>query len=86
MSDKISIKGRVVSCNRGIYTVEFEGKDNKKQQIRAKLSGKIHFNKINVYENDVVTVELSPYDLSQGVITYRHLERKGRHEADKGQR
>jgi translation initiation factor IF-1 len=78
LTDKIEIKGRVTSCNRGIYVVEFKGKDGKPQQIKAKLSGKIHYNKINVYENDTVTVEVSPYDTSSGIITFRHLEKKGR--------
>ena len=84
LSDKIEIRGRVTNCNRGIYTVEFEGKDKKKQLVKAKLAGKIHYNKINVYENDLVTVELSPYNLAEGIITFRHLEKKARGNENEG--
>ncbi len=35
-------------------------------------SGKIRQNKIKILEGDVVTVELTPYDLDKGRIKYRH--------------
>jgi translation initiation factor IF-1 len=41
-------------------------------QILAHLSGKMRKNFIKVLPGDKVTVELSPYDLSKGRITYRH--------------
>ncbi len=40
--------------------------------ILAHLSGKMRKNFIKVLPGDKVTVELSPYDLSKGRITYRH--------------
>ena len=41
-------------------------------QILAHVSGKIRMNFINILPGDKVTVELSPYDLTRGRITYRH--------------
>jgi len=39
--------------------------------IEAHVSGKIRMNYIRVLPGDKVTVELSPYDLTRGRITYR---------------
>ncbi len=41
-------------------------------EILAHLSGKMRKNFIKVLAGDRVTVELSPYDLTKGRITYRH--------------
>jgi translation initiation factor IF-1 len=41
-------------------------------EILAHLSGKMRKNFIKVLPGDRVTVELSPYDLTKGRITYRH--------------
>ena len=40
--------------------------------IMAHLSGKMRMNFIRILPGDKVTVELSPYDLTRGRITYRH--------------
>jgi translation initiation factor IF-1 len=40
--------------------------------ITAHLSGKMRMNFIRILPGDKVTVELSPYDLTRGRITYRH--------------
>ena len=40
-------------------------------EIQAHLSGELRMNSIRILEGDTVTVELSPYDLSQGRITWR---------------
>jgi translation initiation factor IF-1 len=39
--------------------------------VLAHISGKIRMNFIRILPGDVVKVELSPYDLSRGRITYR---------------
>ena len=39
--------------------------------IIASVSGKIRLNYIKIFPGDKVTVEISPYDLSKGRITYR---------------
>ena len=38
----------------------------------AHVSGKIRMNYIRILPGDKVTVEMSPYDLSRGRITYRY--------------
>ena len=40
-------------------------------EITAHVSGKIRLHKIQILQGDTVTVELSPYDLTCGRITYR---------------
>ena len=40
-------------------------------EVQAHLSGKLRMNSIRILEGDKVTVQLSPYDLSQGRITWR---------------
>jgi len=40
-------------------------------KILAHLNGKMRRNKINVVVGDVVVIEMTPYDLSKGRITYR---------------
>ena len=44
--------------------------DNK-HQVLAHISGKMRMHFIKILPGDRVTVELSPYDLSRGRITYR---------------
>ena len=41
-------------------------------EVMGHLSGKIRQNRIKIVVGDKVTVELSPYDLTKGRITYRH--------------
>ena len=40
--------------------------------IMAHVSGKIRMNYIRILPGDRVTLEISPYDLTRGRITYRH--------------
>lgn len=44
---------------------------NQEHQVNAHLSGKMRKNSIRVLAGDRVTIELSPYDLSRGRITFR---------------
>jgi translation initiation factor IF-1 len=41
-------------------------------EILAHISGKMRMNFIKILVGDKVTVELSPYDLTKGRITYRY--------------
>jgi translation initiation factor IF-1 len=41
--------------------------------VLAYASGRIKKNKIKILMNDSVDVEMSPYDLTKGRITFRHL-------------
>jgi len=41
-------------------------------RVKAHVSGKIRMYYIRILPGDKVTVEMSPYDLTRGRITYRH--------------
>ena len=42
--------------------------------ITAHISGKMRKNYIRILKGDKVTVEMTPYDLTKGRITFRHKE------------
>lgn len=46
-------------------------------QLIAYAGGKMKKNRIRVLAGDNVSLELSPYDITKGRITFRHLERRG---------
>ncbi len=66
--DVIEVEGKVVEVLPGTkFKVELENKHT----VIAHVSGKIRMNYIRILPGDTVTVELSPYDLTRGRITYR---------------
>lgn len=46
-------------------------------ELIAYAGGKMRKNHIRVLAGDSVSLELSPYDMTKGRITFRHLERRG---------
>lgn len=46
-------------------------------KLVAYTSGKMRKHHIRILAGDKVSLELSPYDLSKGRITFRHIERRG---------
>lgn len=52
----------------GMFSVELE---QRKQVVLAHLAGRLRKNRIRILPGDRVTLELSPYDLTRGRITYR---------------
>ncbi len=46
-------------------------------QLIAYTSGKMRKHHIRILAGDNVALEMSPYDLGKGRITFRHLERRG---------
>ena len=46
-------------------------------QLIAYSGGKMRKHHIRILAGDKVSLELSPYDLTKGQITFRHLERRG---------
>ncbi|MBE2263488.1 MAG: translation initiation factor IF-1 [Burkholderiaceae bacterium] len=46
-------------------------------QLIAYSAGKMRKHRIRVLAGDKVTLELSPYDLSKGRISFRHIENRG---------
>lgn len=79
-SDLIETSGKVLEALGGgqylIQTEKEEGKDG--SEIRARLSGKLRKHHIRVLPGDDVTVAVSPYDLTHGMITYRGKPRPRR--------
>lgn len=68
-SDVIEVQGTVVeNLPNGMFRVELENG----HRVLAHVSGKMRMNFIRITPGDSVTVELSPYDLTRGRITYRH--------------
>jgi translation initiation factor IF-1 len=45
-------------------------------ELVAYTSGKMRQHRIRILAGDKVSVEMSPYDLSKGRITFRHLEKQ----------
>ena len=65
----IQVDGTVVeSLGNAMFRVELESG----HQIRAHISGKMRMHYIKILPGDKVQVEMSPYDLTKGRITYRH--------------
>lgn len=66
--DVIEVEGTVVEpLPNAMFKVQLENGHN----VLAHVSGKIRMNFIKILPGDKVTVELSPYDLTRGRITYR---------------
>ena len=66
--DVIEMDGKVVEAlPNAMFRVELPNG----HQIMAHISGKMRPNFIRIYPGDKVTVELSPYDLTRGRITWR---------------
>jgi translation initiation factor IF-1 len=67
--DTISLEGKVLEAlPNAMFRVELDNG----LAVLGHISGKMRINYIKITPGDRVTVELSPYDLSKGRITYRH--------------
>lgn len=65
----VSVEGTVVEAlPNAMFRVELENEHT----VLAHISGKMRMYFIRILPGDRVTVELSPYDLSRGRITYRY--------------
>jgi len=66
--DAIEVTGKVLeTLPNAMFRVELENG----HKVLAHISGKMRMNYIRILPGDRVKVELSPYDLSRGRITYR---------------
>lgn len=66
--DLIQVEGTVIEpLPNAMFRVELPNK----KVVLAHISGKMRMNYIRILPGDKVTVELSPYDLSRGRITFR---------------
>ena len=69
--DVIEVEGTVTEALPNTqFRVELENEHNE-HNVLAHISGKMRMNYIRILPGDRVKVELSPYDLSRGRITYR---------------
>ncbi|ADH97687.1 translation initiation factor IF-1 [Salisediminibacterium selenitireducens] len=67
--DVIEVEGKVIEpLPNAMFRVELDNG----HKILAHVSGKIRMHYIRILPGDKVTVELSPYDLTRGRITYRY--------------
>ena len=67
-SDMIEVEGVVVES---LPNTTFQVDIGNGHMILAHISGKLRMNFIRILPGDKVTVEMSPYDLSRGRITWR---------------
>ena len=66
--DVIEVEGKVLEAlPNAMFKVELENG----HVVLAHVSGKIRMNFIRILPGDKVTIELTPYDLTRGRITYR---------------
>ena len=72
-NDTIEVEGKVLEVLPGD---KFKVELSNKHIIEAHVSVKMRMNYIRIIEGDNVVIELSPYDLTRGRITYRKQEGK----------
>lgn len=66
--DAIEVEGTIVEA---LPNAMFQVKLENGHTVLAHVSGKIRMNFIRILPGDKVTLELTPYDLTRGRITYR---------------
>ena len=67
--EKIEVEGEVVEA---LPSTMFKVRIDGGHDVLAKISGKMRKHYIRILPGDRVVVELSPYDLNRGRITYRY--------------
>ena len=66
--DVIKLEGKVEDLLKG---GDFKVRLENGHTVEARVSGKMRMNKIRILPGDTVVLEISPYDLTRGRITYR---------------
>jgi translation initiation factor IF-1 len=67
--DAIEVMGKVVEkFKAGMFSIELDLGTT----VLATMAGRLRRNRIKIMNGDKVSLELSPYDLTKGRITYRH--------------
>ena len=68
--DKIQVEAEVIDAlPNAMFKVKLVDREH---TLIAHLAGKMRMHYIKIVPGDRVTVEISPYDLTKGRITYRH--------------
>lgn len=65
----LTLQGEIIEC---LPNATFRVRLENDHEILGIISGKIRKFNINILLGDTVDIELTPYDLSKGRITYRH--------------
>jgi len=65
--DLIKLEGKVIETKPNMFVIELDNG----HKVLGTLSGKMRMNFIKIVPGDTVCVEVSPYDLTRGRITYR---------------
>lgn len=78
--DHIEMEGTVVDA---LPNTMFRVQLDNGHVVLAHISGKMRKNYIRILKGDKVTVEMTPYDLTKGRITFRHKEGSSRPTAEK---
>ena len=71
--EALQVQGKVTAA---LANTQFKVRLENGHEIIAVIAGKIRKNFIRILPGDIVTVSISPYDLSKGRITYRGPLRK----------
>ena len=72
--DMIEVEGTVIEAlPNAMFNVELPGG----HKVLAHISGKLRMNFIKILPGDKVTLQMSPYDLTRGRITWRSKEQTG---------
>lgn len=66
--ERMEFNGTIIDANKGKFKVQI----NDNYVVSCTLSGKIRQNSVKILIGDLVTVEVSPFDVTQGRIVYRH--------------
>jgi translation initiation factor IF-1 len=71
--DVIEVDGVVLeSLPNAMFRCAIDGAPDSQEPVLATISGKIRKNFVKILVGDKVLIELSPYDLTRGRITFRH--------------
>jgi len=71
--ESIEVQGTIIeTLPNAMFKVELENG----YRVLAHISGKMRMHYIKIMPGDTVTVELSPYDLTRGRITYRERRKR----------
>jgi translation initiation factor IF-1 len=67
--DAIEVTGKVIEKFRaGMFSIQLDAG----KTVLATMAGRLRRNRIKIMNGDRVSLEMSPYDLTRGRITYRH--------------
>ena len=79
--EAIQVQGKVTQA---LANTQFRVRLDNGHELIATIAGKIRKNFIRILPGDIVTIAISPYDISKGRITYRGPLRQAAQDAEAG--